>query len=323
MRASAHYVPFPAGTQLGPYELLSLLGSGGSGEVYRARDSTLDRFVAIKTLRAEVAADLEHVRRFEREARAASALNHPNILTIYGVGREGSTAYIAMEWVDGTNLRDVMAASRLPMRQLMKIAEQIAAGLVKAHAAGIIHRDLKPANVMIKGDGVAKIVDFGLAKLMARPHVSTLPGMLMGTLGYLSPEQANAAPADHRSDQFAFGVIVYEMATGHRPFHRETATQTLAATIDEDPTPIRELNTAVPEHLAAVVDRCLAKDPRDRYESTGDLARDMEQISEGASSRVATVSVSTRRLRRWMAIVAVIAAIITIAVVARMWFHTQ
>lgn len=321
-------MPLVAGTRLGPYEILALIGSGGMGEVYRAHDSRLNRVVAIKTLRSDVARDPERLQRFEAEARAASALNHPNILTIHDVGQDGETAYIAMEWVDGTTLRAVMAAGRLSTRRLLKIGPQIAAGLAKAHAAGIIHRDLKPENVMIADEGLAKIVDFGLAKLVTTtdesPSVthgpSTLPGVVMGTVGYMSPEQASGRPADHRSDQFAFGLIAYEMATGRRPFQRETAAQTLAATIDEEPTPIRELNAEVPEHLTMIVDRCLAKDPRDRYDSTRDLARDLVQIAESAGPQRVTGSVrSTPRLARWLSAVAGLAACIAIAVVAKLW----
>jgi eukaryotic-like serine/threonine-protein kinase len=306
------------GTCLGPYEIDIPIGYGGTGDVYRARDPRLDRLVAIKTLRAHLSSDPDALRRFEREARAASALNHPNILTIYDVGREGETAYIAMEWVDGTTLGEMMAKGRLPMCQLLKIAQQIAEGLAKAHAAGIIHRDLKPANVMITDDGLAKIVDFGLVKLVAPPDAShsvthdtgTLPGMVMGTLGYMSPEQANAGPVDHRSDQFAFGVIVYEMVTANRPFLRDTVARTLAATIDHDPTPIRELNTDASEHLAEVVDRCLAKDRRDRYDSTRDLARDLQQIaipnSMVASSFRQRIVGRGRRRRRDLALTVVL-----------------
>jgi non-specific serine/threonine protein kinase len=286
-------MPLTPGTKLGPYQIVSALGSGGMGEVYRAEDLRLHRTVAIKILPPE-AATSDRVERFEREARAASALNHPNILTIHDVGREGQTAYLAMEWVEGQTLRDLLRADPVPLRRTLQIARQIAEALAKAHAAGIVHRDLKPENVMVTRDGLVKIVDFGLAKLAAgrdgeAPAVThtavSSPGHVMGTVGYMSPEQAGGRPVDYRSDQFAFGLLVYELVTRTRPFDRPTTAQSLAATIEVDPAPIETLKPDVPAHLGVVVARCLAKDPSDRYESTRDLARDLGSILEAVSGR--------------------------------------
>ena len=293
---TGHALPFAAGTRLGHYVLHTLIGAGGMGEVYRAHDSRLHRTVAIKVLAPGVATP-ERVQRFEQEARAASALNHPNILTIYDVGREGDVAYFAMEWVDGRTLRHLMGSGVVPLRRTLQIAQQIADGLAKAHASGIVHRDLKPENVMVTADGLAKIVDFGIAKLgtraagvgtsdgdstIARP-LATESGAVMGTAGYMSPEQASAGPVDFRSDQFTLGLLIYELVTRSRPFERATTAETLAATIECEPTPIEVLSPQVSPHLAAVVARCLAKDPADRYESTRDLARDLKAIVDVSS----------------------------------------
>ena len=316
-------MPLTAGTRLGPYVLESLLGAGGMGEVYRAHDSRLNRTVAIKVLAHEIATP-DRVERFEQEARAASALNHPNILTIHDVGREGNTAYFAMEWVDGQTLRELLHAGPIPLRRSLHLAQQIAEGLAKAHAAGIVHRDLKPENVMVTADGLAKIVDFGLAKLnVAQPAgadnptvtrvAGTEPGIVMGTAGYMSPEQASGRAVDYRSDQFALGLLIYELATRTRPFERATTAQSLAATIEAEPTPIEALNAEVPPHLATVVARCMSKDPAERYESTRDLARDLKSIIDGMSRSTATVAVPAAQPKGRARYVAAIAAIILIA----------
>ena len=316
------------GRKIAHYEIVAKLGEGGMGEVYRARDTRLDRTVAIKVLRSGVADDPARLQRFEQEARAASALNHPNILTIYDVGRTDGTdaaaataPYIAMEWVDGDSLRALLARGRMPMRQLVDVAHQLAEGLAKAHAAGIVHRDLKPENVMVSADGFVKIVDFGLAKLMvgadsagemATAEAATAIGVVMGTVGYMSPEQASGRPVDHRSDQFAFGLLVYEMATGRQPFRRDTAAQSMAAAIDAEAPAVRELNPEVPEHLAFVIDRCLKKSARDRYDSTRDLARDVGEIRAGLSGRGASASSQRAGARRsrpaWVLLVAALLA---------------
>jgi len=283
-----------AGMRLGPYELLDSLGAGGMGEVYRARDTRLQRDVAVKVLPAELSSDGARLDRFRREARSASALNHPNIVTIYEVGQSDSTSFIVMELVDGKNLRQMLNAGSLPLRKLLGIASQVADGLAKAHAAGIVHRDLKPENVMVTLDGFAKILDFGLAKLThtdshkgQTEQIPTLgrtePHFVMGTAGYMSPEQAIGQRVDFRSDQFSFGALLYEMATGKAAFDRPTNPEKLAAIIREEPEPIAALDSRVPAQLRWIVERCLAKDPKDRYAATEDLARDLATIRDHAS----------------------------------------
>ncbi len=279
------------GARLGPYEILSPLGAGGMGEVYRARDSRLGRDVAVKVLPSELASDRERLGRFEQEARSASALNHPNIVTIYEVGQGDSTSYIAMELVEGKTLRELVASGPLPLRKALHIASQVADGLAKAHAAGIVHRDLKPENLMVSNDGFVKILDFGLAKLAVPPaeelsNVRTMAGpqtgsgVVLGTVGYMSPEQSSGRPLDFRSDQFSLGSVLYEMATGKQAFQKETAAETLVAIIREEPESIGSLNARVPAPLCWIVERCLAKDPDERYASTRDLARDLSAVRE-------------------------------------------
>jgi predicted ATPase len=279
------------GTRLGPHEILAPLGQGGMGEVYRARDTRLGREVAIKVLPADLANDRERLQRFEREARSASALNHPNIVTVYEVGQSGSISYIAMELIEGSSLRELVAAGPVPLRRLLSISSQIADGLSKAHTAGIVHRDLKPDNVMVSRDGFVKILDFGLAKV-AEPQSDsastvrtsdggyTEAGVVLGTVGYMSPEQAAGRRVDFHSDQFSAGVVLYELATGKRAFQRESPVQTLVAVIEEDPEPIAAANAQLPAPFCWIVERCLAKDPEERYASTQDLARDLGALRE-------------------------------------------
>ena len=282
-----------AGSRLGPYEILVALGAGGMGEVYRARDGRLGREVAVKVLSEEFSSDPDRRKRFEQEARSASALNHPNIVTIHEIGSSDSTTYIAMELVDGRTLREVLHSGPLPTRRLLDLAFQVADGLAKAHSAGIVHRDLKPENVMVSRDGVVKILDFGLAKLMkSTPDESshlptttnqTKAGTVLGTVGYMSPEQASGKPVDFRSDQFSLGAILYEIATGKRAFQRGTAAETLTAIIREEPEPPATLNPAIPTPFRWILERCLQKDPEERYASTRDLARDIKSIREHLS----------------------------------------
>jgi len=282
------------GSRVGPYEILAPLGAGGMGEVYRARDARLGREVALKVLPASVSSDPERLKRFEKEARSASSLNHPNIVTVYDAGESGGVAYLAMELVAGLTLRELLAEGPLPTRRVLAIAAQAADGLAKAHEAGIVHRDLKPENVMVTKDGFAKILDFGLAKLTqpedtsAATHAPTLsagtaPGIVMGTAGYMSPEQAQGRPLDFRSDQFSLGSILYEMTTGRRAFARGSAPETMAAIIREEPEAIGALVPAVPVPLRWIVERCLAKAPEERYASTRDLARDLARLRDGLS----------------------------------------
>jgi hypothetical protein len=301
-----------AGTRLGPYEVIAPLGSGGMGEVYRARDARLSREVAIKVLPAELAADSARLQRFEKEARSASALNHPNIVTIYDIGSEAGVSYIAMERVDGPTLRELLAVGPLPMRRLFQIAPQIAEGLSKAHEAGIVHRDLKPENVMVTKDGLVKILDFGLAKLSSTMSGSgegselptmtgTTPGVVVGTVGYMSPEQASGEALDFQSDQFSLGSILYEMATGRRAFQKKSAIDTLAAILNEEPEAIARINPQAPAPLRWIVERCLSKEPGDRYASTRDLAREIATVRDHLSETSgAEVPTAPRRARRRM-----------------------
>ena len=281
------------GSKLGPFEIVAPLGAGGMGEVYRARDLRLARTVAIKLLPAAVSADSSRLHRFEQEARSASALNHPNIVTIYELGQDGSTHYIAMELVEGQTLRQLMGSGSLPMRRSIEIAAQIADGLTKAHEAGITHRDLKPENLMISDDRFVKILDFGLAKqesldgkdghTLTASTSLTDSGLLIGTIGYMSPEQVDGQPLDFRSDQFSFGLVLYEMVTGHRPFQKSKLSETLVAILREEAQPIAALNANVPAPLCWVIERCLAKDRYKRYASTRDLARELAAIRDGFS----------------------------------------
>ncbi len=305
-------MPFTAGERLGAYEILSPLGAGGMGEVYRARDSRLGRDVAVKVLPEELARDRDRIARFEQEARAASALNHPNIVTIHEVGFEGDRPFLAMELVDGKSLREIVVAGALPVRRMLAIGAQIAEGLAKAHAAGIVHRDLKPENVMVSKDGFVKILDFGLAKLaepesgqvsamptLARPE--TRPGVVMGTVGYMSPEQASGEPLDYRSDQFSLGSMLYEMATGEKAFLKKTAAETMSAIIRDEPEPAGKLRPDLPAPVRWILERCLAKEPEERYTSTRDLARELagvrDHISEVSSGAETALSGGRRRRR--------------------------
>jgi serine/threonine protein kinase len=294
-----------AGTRLGPYAIVAPLGAGGMGEVYRARDERLGREVAIKVLPAALASDPERLKRFEKEARSASALNHPNIVTVYDVGSESGTSYIAMELVSGETLRTLLAAGPMPIKKLLAIAVPVAEGLAKAHESGIVHRDLKPENVMVTKDGLVKILDFGLAKLTSPMSGSdqesnlptmtgTTPGVVVGTVGYMSPEQASGAAVDFRSDQFSFGSMLYEMATGKRAFQKKTAVETLTAILNDEPEPI---GPATPPPLRWIVERCLAKEPRERYSATDDLARDLVGLRDRLSeaSGIGAVASGTRK----------------------------
>jgi predicted ATPase/serine/threonine protein kinase len=276
------------GSRLGSYEILQRLGAGGMGEVYRAKDPRLDRELAIKVLSLELCSHPEALSRFEREARSASSLNHPNIVTIYELGHFNDTRYIAMELVHGETVRAMLASGPIPFRKSVAIAAQIADGLAKAHEIGVIHRDLKPENLMVSGDGTAKVLDFGLAKLLKDETSSgsdsttaiSEAGLVMGTVGYMSPEQAMGSEIDFRSDQFSFGSVLYEMVTGSPAFRKKTHAETMAAILRDD---IERLGARMPQAPAPflwIVERCLAKDPKQRYGSTRDLARDLAAVRD-------------------------------------------
>ena len=286
----------PLGTRLGPFEILTPLGAGGMGEVYRAWDTRLERTVAIKVLPERLSQKPEQRQRLENEARAISKLTHPNICTLHDISHHEGRDFLVLELVEGKTLRELLAAGTLPMRRVIPIAVQVAEGLARAHELGIVHRDLKPDNLMVSGDTV-KILDFGLAKLgLDTPEpdetlngedtreFQTRPGTILGTLGYMSPEQASGSAAlDFRSDQFSFGLVLFEMLTGKRPFRRASVAETLAATIHDHAEPISSLNPEAPPPLCWVVERCLAKEPEKRYFSTVDLARDLVAIRDRLS----------------------------------------
>ena len=320
-----------SGARVGPYEIVSRLGTGGMGEVYRARDTRLHRDVALKMLSEELAADRHRLKRFEQEARAASMLSHPNIVTVFEIGESEAGVYIAMELIEGQTLRQLLKPGGLPTRKLLDLAAQVAEGLASAHAAGIVHRDLKPDNVMVTADGLAKILDFGLAKLTRSPlergaapdegtlPMPTQPGALVGTVRYMSPEQAGGTSADFQSDQFAFGSMLYEMATGRPAFERPTTVDTLAAILHDEPEPIAA-NGRVPAPLRWIVERCHAKDPKSRYASTEDLARDLTLLRQRLSDLGSPVpGLAVPRRRRTVGPLLATTALLTVALVAG-WF---
>ncbi len=280
------------GSKFGSYEIVRPLGAGGMGEVYQARDRRLERHVAIKILPPAFSSDSDRLLRFEQEARSASALNHPNIVTIYELGKADSTHYIAMELVEGQTVRKMLASGPLPMARTIEIGAQIADGLAKAHEAGISHRDLKPENLMVSSDGLVKILDFGLAKLTSPSGpadmcitAQTQPGLVLGTVGYMSPEQAGGRRLDFRSDQFSFGLVLYEMVTGKRLFHRSTAAETMVAILRDAAEPIGAQNPDAPAPLCWAIEKCLAKEPDNRYTSTRDLARELTAIRDRFSEK--------------------------------------
>ncbi len=276
-----------AGKTLGHYKLLEELGHGGMGTVYKARDLTLDRIVVVKILLPDLMADAEARRRFWREARLASALDHPNICTIYGIEEADGYSFIVMQWVEGRTLKQLISGRPLRLESVLSIALQVADAIATAHARGIIHRDIKSANVMVTPRGQAKVLDFGLAKLVEKPppvetgHLTELTqgGATLGTPSYMSPEQARGERVDHRSDIFSFGVVLYEMATGRLPFKGKSRVETMHAVIHERPRPVRDLNPRLPPRLAAIIERAIQKNPDDRYPSMADLLADLKQVA--------------------------------------------
>jgi len=288
---------FNAGTKLGRYEIRSKLGAGGMGEVYLAEDTELHRKVALKVLPADVVTNNDRMRRFKQEATSAAALNHPNIAHIYEIGESAGTRFIAMEFVDGLTLRELIHGRQTDLAKLLRHLQHMADGLAKAHAAGIVHRDLKPENIMVTPDGHVKILDFGLAKLIEPQQTSRVseglsqlatavmqphstPGAVMGTVGYMSPEQAqgNANEIDHRSDVFSFGCILYEVITHHKPFEGKDPIESLNKTIREQPPPLTNFKPDVPSDLQRIVRRCLAKDPEERYQTIKDVSIELKDV---------------------------------------------
>jgi Tol biopolymer transport system component len=318
-------MPIPAGTRFGPYEVVAPLGAGGMGEVYRAHDTRLGRDVAVKVLPASFAADAERLRRFEQEARATGMLNHPNILALYDVGTFEQSPYLVTELLEGHTLREEMP---LPKRKALDYARQIANGLAAAHAKCITHRDLKPDNLFITKDGRAKILDFGLAKVEAEVRdaestrtAATTPGMVMGTVGYTSPEQARGGLADHRSDIFSFGVVLYEMLSGTRAFQRDSAVETLNAILKEDPPPLAD------PALDRMVHRFMEKSPDQRFQSASDLAFAIEALSGPMSATTpaaqAAVTGPAAARGRWRLIAAAVVLALAVGAAAGMWWHAR
>jgi eukaryotic-like serine/threonine-protein kinase len=303
-------------TIIGPYRVVSKIGAGGMGEVYRAHDSRLDREVAIKVLPADFAADKDRLQRFEQEAKATSALNHPNILTVFDIGVYEGTPFIVAELLDGEELRDRLDEGSITLRKVTEYAQQIVNGLSAAHEKGIIHRDLKPENLFLTKDDRVKILDFGLAKLSepgavatgsedATRKVLTNPGVIMGTVGYMSPEQVRGEKTDHRSDIFSFGAILHEMITGRRAFRRETMAETMTAILKEEPEELSESNPSINPSLVRIVHRCLEKKPERRFQSTSDLGFALESLSAPTSSSgsalttAASVAVAETKASVW------------------------
>jgi serine/threonine-protein kinase len=306
--------------RLGRYDILRPLGSGGMGEVYVAHDPLLGRNVAIKILPERLASDRDTLARFTQEARSASALSHPNIVTIYEIGTDHQKPFIAMEYIDGRDLRTLINEGPQPNRLTVDIAAQIADGLAAAHEHSIVHRDLKPENVMVTKDGFVKILDFGLAKLLAEGGdelsktveyrvPSTMPGTILGTVGYMSPEQATGRRIDFRSDQFALGAMLYELATGHAAFERENAIDVMSAILHDEPPPVRDFNARCPQPLTWVIDRLLKKEPSGRYETTRECANELKALrdrvhAEGSAFDLPKPPALTTKQRRTIGIAA-------------------
>jgi serine/threonine protein kinase len=295
------------GQRLGNYDIQEKLGEGGMGEVWRARDARLNRSVAIKILPAGVAGDPVRRQRFEQEAQALGALNHPNIVAVYDVGQSDGQAYIVSELVDGESLRKVVERGAVPLRKIIEISTQTAEGIAAAHALGIVHRDLKPENVMVTRDGRAKVLDFGLAKQQAPragDETATMamsqPGMVLGTVGYMSPEQVRGEPVDARSDIFSFGCVLYELATGSRAFQGKSAADVMSAILREEPRDVAAFNAALPPAIDAIVRRCLEKDPVRRFQSAADLAFALRAAANFSGSQSGSPT-PARRGRKWMA----------------------
>jgi hypothetical protein len=322
-------MPLATGLKLDGYEVVGLLGAGGMGEVYRARDSALRREVAIKVLPSFVSRDPDRLRRFEQEAQAAAALNHPNILAVHRFGVFDGAPYLVSELLEGCTLRELLRHGAIPIRKTIDYGVQIAHGLAAAHDKGIVHRDLKPENLFLTKDGRVKILDFGLAKLTQRQSDSdgaaptltagTDAGVVMGTAGYMSPEQVRGQLVDHRTDIFAFGAILYEMLAGRRAFHRSTSAETMTAILNDDPPSISQIVQAAPPGLQRVIHRCLEKNPEQRFHSASDLAFALEALSDSGSAPAAALPRGSRSRWIWVAATGFAAILIAALIV---WWRT-
>ena len=321
------------GTTLHHYRILSKIGEGGMGEVYLAEDTKLQREVALKILPRDMASDPERLQRFQREARAVAALNHPNVVTIYAVEEAERLHFLTMEFVEGKTLTHLIPERGIPLQEFLRLAVPLADAMAAAHQRGIVHRDLKPANIMVTAEGRLKVLDFGLAKL--RPEKSSTPDAttlttdqltvqhsVIGTPSYMSPEQAEGRPVDHRTDIFSAGVVLYEMATGRRPFGGDSVVTILSAIIKDTPQPVLEVNPGLPRELDRIIMRCLAKDPAHRYQSALDLRNDLEAVQQQAGSGVSPLRVAARvlalnarRKTSWLSAIVLVALIAVLSYV--------
>jgi len=318
--------PSLLGQQIGSYQILSLLGAGGMGVVYLARDTRLGREVAIKVLPWAFSTDADRLRRFEQEARTAGRLNHPNILAIYDLGTHEGSPYLVSERLEGKTLRETMKGAAVPARKATEYAVQILRGLAAAHDKGIVHRDLKPENLFLTPDGRLKILDFGLAKL-TRPEshgsptdrtesrVGTVPGLVLGTVGYMAPEQVQGEAVNHRADLFSFGTILYEMLSGQRAFRGKSDVETLNAILKEEPPDLSNLNPPISSALNRIIRHCLEKSPQERYQSASDIAFDLEMLSDSGLTTLPTQSkrVTKRESLAWIAAALLLLAVLALA----------
>ncbi|MGA7410698.1 MAG: protein kinase, partial [Bryobacteraceae bacterium] len=323
------------GTALSHYQIVEKLGEGGTGVVYKARDLRLDRFVCLKILHPEPLKNEARKQRFIREAKAASSLNHPNIVTIHEIDQADGTDFMVMEFVDGKTLQQSIPGGGFPVADALKYAIPIARALAAASSAGIIHRDIKPANIMVGANGIVKVLDFGLAKLTAREtsaddltetrNEHTQEGTIVGTASYMSPEQAQGRPVDARSDIFSFGAVLYEMLSGRRAFQGANLMSTLAAILEKDPAPLAELNSRIPRELERVVMRCLRKDPEHRFQHMADVRVALEELKEESDSGKLTPAQPARAPRSRKGLLSgLIAALILLAGAGGwLWWHSR
>ena len=326
-------MPLQPGTTLGPYEILSPIGAGGMGEVYKARDTRLDRTVAIKVLPEHVAADPDLKQRFEREAKTISSLNHPHICTLHDIGSQDGIDFLVMEYLEGDTLAQRLEKGALPLAQALQVAIEIADALDKAHRQGITHRDLKPGNIMLTKAG-AKLLDFGLAKLRPAEQgggLSALPtqeaplteqGAILGTFQYMAPEQLEGKEADARTDIFAFGALVYEMVTGEKAFTGESQASLIATILEHEPIPMSTLHQMMPARLDEIVKTCLAKDPDDRWQSVGDVGRQVKGIAEGSAEHSGLVRGEGHNRERLAWAIATLGVVASLAVLL-LWVDVQ
>jgi serine/threonine protein kinase len=330
-------VALTSGTRLGRYEIESPLGAGGMGEVYRAKDTRLDRTVAVKILPAHLSDNPEAKQRFDREARAISSLNHPNICTLFDVGHQSGTDYLVMEYLEGEALADRLRRGPLRPDELFKYGIEICEGLEQAHRTGVVHRDLKPGNVMLTRAG-AKLMDFGLAKAVAptlppassltmtvsapaASHPLTAQGTLVGTFQYMSPEQVEGKEADGRSDIFALGAVLYEMATGKRAFEGKTTASVIAAVLERNPPPISSAQPMSPPTLDRIVSTCMAKDPHERFQNVHDVKLQLKWIAEGGSQSGIPAPVAARRKNREKLAWSLMCGFAILAAVIALWTY--